>query len=305
MPANSEGRLPLSYLSFPPSEAARAALANALGVLETYRVKHLQRAARMLRYVPFPSLPPEAGGDGAEAEPGSAAVTEIKALIARGAHEEAINASQALLHVALRGASYLQTYDWLLLCVLVSTGYLGSMAYSLAFILRTYVVPASSLPPARSFASSRGRWATLPLLLALYAKLALERAPATYFAYALFPAIFWGRAIDDAPLFLTAWKLGLRRFSGTSSPSRALALALLTRAALALAALELMVLGYLHRLAWTIGFLLLAFFWPAFGITQEARIRHEGVLFLWIVVCGACAVFTVGGVEKEESVPLL
>uniref|UniRef100_V5EHJ7 GPI ethanolamine phosphate transferase 1 n=1 Tax=Kalmanozyma brasiliensis (strain GHG001) TaxID=1365824 RepID=V5EHJ7_KALBG len=47
VPANSEGRLRLDLLGLPDEHKARALLANAQQVLETYRVKHNSRARRM------------------------------------------------------------------------------------------------------------------------------------------------------------------------------------------------------------------------------------------------------------------
>lgn len=58
MPANSEGRLPIDYLDLSPEHTARASLANALEVLEQYRVKHGEHRALLSLINPATSLSP-------------------------------------------------------------------------------------------------------------------------------------------------------------------------------------------------------------------------------------------------------
>ncbi|CEH15129.1 Glycosylphosphatidylinositol anchor synthesis protein [Ceraceosorus bombacis] len=300
MPANSEGRLPLSYLNFSPEHAARAALANAQGVLEMYKVKHSQRAARMLNYMPFHKLLPEA-----DLSPGTKRVDQIKLQIRAGRYEQAIEDSARLLDDALEGARYLQTYDWLILCAIITAGYLGSIAHGLAFLLRTYVFRNDQLQRTRGGRGGVGFWVALPVLIALWSKFALERSPPTYFLYAIFPALFWGRALDDRHLFLAALRALHVRYAASSHPTLSLLRGTLGRASLAIIALAVMALGYLVRPVWSVGFLLIGFFWPALAIDTNTRARHEGLLSLWPLLCTLCALFTLGGLDKEESVPFL
>ena len=296
MPANSEGVLPLDYLTLSPPQAARASLANALQVLEMYRVKHEQRSAKMIRYVPFASLPPEG-----EDLPGTAAVMKIRAQIANGDFDDALNGCARLIRLSLQGAQYLQTYDWLLLVGVVLTGYLGSILHGLAFLLHYYVLDAAQLSavPKHTSILTAGRIVVGTVFAVFFAKFAAEQSPVTYYLYAAFAAFYWSCIVDEAGVFRAAWRGAL----GGSAFQLWTSIAL--RVLLSLAALEVMVYGYLQRLAWSVGFLVLGFLWPAVGIPVNVKARHDVLILAWTVACGVCATFTIGGLDKEESVPFL
>lgn len=138
-------------------------------------------------------------------------------------------------------------------------------------------------------------------------KFFLEQAPITYYLYAIFPAFFWGRAIDQRGIFLSL----LRRMVPPSSTPVLPSLTfkstqqafsrLIVPSFLTLFALELIVIGYLHRVAWSIGFFLLGFMWPFWGWSAETRSRNEGLALAWGGICTVTAMFTLAGTEKEES----
>ncbi len=86
VPANSEGRLRLELLDLPEEHKARALLANAQQVLETYRVKHESRARRMVRYTPFSLL--SQGNE--ETRPGEKRIEQIRKHILEGDFETAV-----------------------------------------------------------------------------------------------------------------------------------------------------------------------------------------------------------------------
>ncbi|MCO5549730.1 hypothetical protein L7F22_003203 [Adiantum nelumboides] len=304
MPANSEGRLPLDYLDITQEQAARAMLANALEVLEVYRVKHEQRSERMLRYVPFSQLPSEEG-----TLPGSSRVEIIKTALSRAEYEKVIGDSEKLIKDALEGAAYLQTYDWLMLVSIVTIGYVGSMLYGLLFLLRHYVldVSESQVLKERSPGLPFGRIVVGTSLSSLWAKFAYEQSPVTYYLYAGFAAFFWIRLINERKVFVLVWNKALSYHSERSqnNSKTAVLLSISIRVVLGFAALELMVFGYLNRLAWTAGFIFLGLIWPAAGMIADVKARHELLLILWFFCCGFCSLFTVGNVEKEESIPYL
>lgn len=179
-PVNSVGKLPLPYLSANIRQKAEALLANAREILEMYRVKEEKKQANEMRYRPYGAF----GGAGlAPAQ----RIAHIDQLISLGKYEEAIEESDALINVALEGLRYLQTYDWMFLRALITVGYLGWIAYALTTVINLYVVPTSTTPK-RSTSTVLG---FLSVLAALYASFIASKSPSTYYAYAIFPVVFW------------------------------------------------------------------------------------------------------------------
>lgn len=179
-PVNSVGELPLSYLSGDPKEKAEAALANVKGVLEMYRVKEERRRNVELRYRPFPPL-----GDGEHSV--HHRMAEIRTAIDQRQFSIAIAKSQELLRLGLGGLRYLQTYDWFFLRALVTVGYLGWIAFAFTTVMDLHVVREA----ARSSRTPVSNAAFGAILALFFSFLWIRNAPITFYAYALFPLIFW------------------------------------------------------------------------------------------------------------------
>lgn len=243
-------------------------------------------------------------------KPGSQQVSQIKAHIATKQYSKALILCDELITSSLEGAQYLQTYDWLLLVSIVTLGYLGSVFYGLVFVSRKYaLLPQES----KTCPESLGLGSAISFLClgVISLKFFLEKSPITYYLYAVFPTFFWGRVIDQRKVF---WIL-LRRLvsssptSSSSSTTSSLTIGktinalykLIVPLILSIFALELMVIGYLHRIAWTIGFFGLGFLWPFWGWSSETRKRNEALVIAWGGVCTVTAMFTLAGTEKEES----
>ena len=302
VPANSEGRLRLNLIDVSEEHKARALLANAQQVLETYRVKDESRARRMVRYRPFGPLSQATG----EVRAGEKRVAQILAEIKSGNHDEAIAKSNALIDDAIQGAHYLQTYDWLLLCSVVVAGYLGSMIYAFSFLLRSYMLPDEVVSRLTAAASSPAKTrpsllklAVAPLSGAVFALFAAQQMPLSYYLYAALAFLFWGRIVDELPLFAAAYH-HLSQSRGGISTAKTTIMVLSS-----VAILELMAIGYLHRVAWFIGFVLLGFAWPAFALDADFKADNEGLIMVWGLCCLTTGLFTIGDVNKEESILLL
>lgn len=303
VPANSEGRLRLDLVDLPEEHKARALLANAQQVLETYRVKHGDRARRMVCFVPFAPL--SKGVD--EARPGEKRVSRILASIEQGEYDKAVALSNTLIDDAIEGARYLQTYDWLLLCSIVTIGYLGSMVYAFSFLLRNHMLPEDTITALSSAAAAPSgkprpnalKLAIAPISSATFAMFAAQEMPFSYYLYAALAFLFWGRVVDDLPLFAAAYRQITSSKGGFSLPKTA------STAVASLSMLELMALGYLHRAAWFVGFILLGFAWPAVGLSADFKSDNEGLVLIWGLSCLMTGLFTIGDVNKEESIVLL
>jgi phosphatidylinositol glycan class N len=179
-PVNSVGELPLSFLDADDEQKSKALLTNAKEILEMYRVKEEQKQQTVLRYQPFSGF---ATGELTIEN----RIAAIEQLIEQGAYTEAMESTDALIKLGLRGLRYLQTYAWLFLRTLVTAGYLGWIAFAFTTAVDVYMlngeIEASRSTPGVIFFSS--------VLVALYSYLFMQSSPVTYYAYAIFPVAFW------------------------------------------------------------------------------------------------------------------
>lgn len=179
-PVNSVGELPLSFLSSSLPEKAEAALVNARGILEMYRVKEEQKKTNELRYRAYGAL-----SDSQHSV--EYRMSSIRKGIDEGRFEEAIAESNELIQIGLQGLRYLQTYDWLFLRALITLGYLGWIAFALTTVIDLHVLhgktETSRTLLSNIFFSS--------VLVTLFASFIMSKSPLTYYAYAIFPIGFW------------------------------------------------------------------------------------------------------------------
>lgn len=183
-PVNSVGELPLPYLEGGPKEKAEAALVNARAILEMYRVKEEQKKAAELRYRPFRPL-------GDEEHSVDHRLNDVRVAIEEGEYDGAIAMSQGLLHLGIDGLRYLQTYDWLFLRVLVTSGYLGWIAFAFTTVVDLHVLDGRT-QTSRSFVTSAIFGA---LVTCFFSYLFVRKAPISFYAYALFPFGFWEEVV--------------------------------------------------------------------------------------------------------------
>ena len=179
-PVNSVGELPLPYLAAGPAAKAEATLVNAQELLEMYRVKENQKRSTEIRYKPFTQL-----GDNQHSV--EYRIARIREVLNEGNYDQAIKMSQDLLQVGLQGLRYLQTYDWLFLRTLVTIGYLGWMAFAFTTVIDLYVLHGTTEVYRTVYIS--GAFGGLAAIL--FTSLAIRKAPITYYAYSIFPLIFW------------------------------------------------------------------------------------------------------------------
>lgn len=297
-PANSVGELPLDYVAAPIDEKAKAALVNARGILEMYRVKEEQKSRSQLRFRPYKLLSNEDGGSSTDSR-----FAAIEQLIEAGHYEEAIEEAAALLKVGLAGLRYLQTYDWLFLRALITIGYLGWMAYALTTVVDLHVLDDATRPqPSRNLGGTVFFSSTL---LALYASFFASSSPLSYYAYAFFPVFFW-EAVYSRRASLVASRKQLARSldataSGNSRNTRLVSLVF--NAALYIAIIESLALGYIYREIFTLLFVLGAF-WPAVHGISFLR-KHFALAALWFVSCLSMSTFTLLPAMKTENLPLI
>ncbi|KAI9504225.1 Phosphatidylinositolglycan class N-domain-containing protein [Coemansia spiralis] len=295
-PLNSVGTLPLGYLDASDEFCARAALANALQVLEQYRVKHDQKQQTEMFFKPYapmhePSKTPEH------------TLARIHRLIDTHSYKEAEAECTHLIKLCLEGLRYFQRYDWLLLRSIVSMGYLGWILYSLLFIFKSYVLPTpvgidggSSRGNAYRSASS-GKIGLLGFLsFALFSAMFYrQHSPAMYYAYIAFPVYFWTEILQQAPLASQI----VANYMNMSVRWRPVAFVVGY-----VLILEALVYAYFDRRVYSAAFALLAVFWPL-TVSAKFRRKHSGLLSLWAGFCLLTSVFTLLPVERNDHLGLV
>ncbi|OAV91204.1 hypothetical protein, variant [Puccinia triticina 1-1 BBBD Race 1] len=286
VPSNSVGRLPLDYLNGSRTELARATYANTREILHQYQTKHELKASTKFAFRSFPGLPDQ---ETLNKPSISERLFLIHRMIITDRNDEAIRACSELQTLALQGLKYLQRYDWFRLRTIIVIGYVGWMVYTAIFVLRTYIISPSPRDHVR-FGSIFGAVVFAVTSLYFY----LEHSPITYYLYVFFPAYFWGQIIDDVDTLqdLVDWTS-----SSSSSPTRIWATILAT-----LMSLEFMVLGYFHRMAWTIGWIVIGVIWPTLALSSRFKEENRSLLKAWAIASIFTSLFTILPVEKGESI---
>ncbi|KAJ4402035.1 Glycosyl phosphatidyl inositol anchor synthesis [Didymella pomorum] len=286
-PTNSVGVLPLTYLDKTDKEKAEALLVNAREILEMYRVKEEIKRAHALYYKAFPGL-------GDEQHSVEYRTIRIQKAIDAGQYEEAVNRTYDLIDLGLDGLRYLQTYDWLFLRALITLGYLGWIAFAITTVLDLHVLNENS----EAQRTMQSTIAFSSVLAVLYSALLKQRSPLWYYAYAIFPVIFWEEVYARRTSII---KGGRVLFSQVNTFGDKLKLVLATLGSLGL--LQALVQSYFHREIYTICYLL-ATTWPTF-YGQEFAKKNIGTVATWILSCMMMSAFTLLPANKAENVPLI
>ncbi|KAH0558997.1 Glycosyl phosphatidyl inositol anchor synthesis [Trichoglossum hirsutum] len=285
-PVNSVGELPLSYLAGSLRQKAEAALVNTRGVLEMYRVKEEEKRSKKIRYQPFGSFE----GNGTV----ESRTAKIEQLIRGESYEVAIAECAQLMKLGLQGLRYLQTYDWLFLRALVTAGYLGWIAFALVTVIDLHVLHGATdtlrTIPSTLFFSS--------LLMAIFSILWAQQSPWTYYAYALFPIVFWEEVFARRKAITEGRKVLLAQVHSVSDY-----VGLGFEAVVFVGLLQAIVQGYFRREIFTIIFLVAAF-WPAlYG--RSFITKNKLLVAMWATACTVMSIFTLLPAIKVEDVNLI
>lgn len=286
-PTNSVGVLPLTYLDKSDKEKAEALLVNAKEILEMYRVKEGIKRAHALYYKPFSGL----GGEQHSVE---YRLIRIQKAIDAEQYEEAVNRTYDLIDLGLDGLRYLQTYDWLFLRTLITLGYLGWIAFAITTVLDLHVLNEES----KAQRTIQSTIAFSSVLVVLYSVLLKQRSPLWYYAYAVFPIMFWEEVYVRRSSIARGGRV---LFSNVNTFGDKFKLFLATLGSLGL--LQALVQSYFHREIYTVCYLL-ATTWPAF-YGQDFAKKNMGTVATWVLSCMMMSAFTLLPANKAENVPLI
>ncbi|XP_017309360.1 GPI ethanolamine phosphate transferase 1 isoform X2 [Ictalurus punctatus] len=279
IPLNSVGVLPLEYLNNSQHFKAESMYANAVQILEQFKVKMMQKKETTLSFL-FTPFQPLTDSKMTEF------MSHTRSLIQKGRFDEAIPQCEVLIDQAMQGLSYYHTYDRLFLGCSVVLGFIGWTSYVVLVILKTHA--SLRKPPASrdTMAARRvGRvFLCVGLLVSLF--LFLQASSFTYYIYCLLPVAVWYGVLKEFGILVDLIR---------SVPSLRL-IRCFGYFVLATFGLELLVVSFFYRAMLTLGLIALAL-WPVLsGLYRKSKSRSVS----WVLSCLCLAVFPLLPVVGRE-----
>lgn len=280
-PANSVGELPLAYVNGDYVTKAKALYANALAIVEQYQVKLEEVYNSQFKFRPY--APFEVQLIREYRDKIEAAITKLeKSKRDPQAYQEAIDLLEQLMKTALAGLQYLTTYNWLLLRLIVTLGFIGWIVWSFIIFLKLFVLKDTHIQSPHK----RGVLVFFAVVAAVLGYvLWYQMSPFNYYMYAAFPIFFWHEILQQTATL----SAGLGEFLDGLLPA--------TRAALAVAFVgvyEGITYGFFNRAMFSVILALIGIYpWFVPGST--------GQKLLWLVLCGLMCIFTNLNPIKVES----
>uniref|UniRef100_A0A8C1GTA7 GPI ethanolamine phosphate transferase 1 n=1 Tax=Cyprinus carpio TaxID=7962 RepID=A0A8C1GTA7_CYPCA len=279
-PVNSVGVLPLNYLNNSQHFKAESIYANAIQILEQFRVKMEQKKETTLSFLFTPYQPLT---DSKQMD----FVRNARNLIQKGQFDEAVSIRYCkdLIDQAMEGLSYYHTYDRLFLGSSVVLGFIGWTSYVVLFILKTHA--SLRKPPTNMHMVKRSLgqiFLCIGLLVALF--LMVQSSPWTYYIYCLLPVAVWFSVMREfetlASLVRSVPSLPLSKCFGYFL--------------LVTFGIELLVVSFFYRAMLTLGLVVLGL-WPVLsGLYIKAKVRSLS----WMLSCLFLAVFPLLPVVGRE-----
>lgn len=278
-PLNSVGVLPLNYLNNSQHFKAESMYANAIQILEQFRVKMAQKKETTISFLFTPYQPLI---DSKQMD----FVRQARDLIHRGQFNEAIIYCEDLIAQAMEGLSYYHTYDRLFLGCSVVLGFIGWTSYVVLFILKTHA--SLRKPPSNTHLVTERNlgqaFLCIGLLVALF--LYVQSSPWTYYIYCLLPVPVWYSVMREFETLA-----GLIRSIPSLPLSKCFGYFLLITFGI-----ELLVMSFFYRAMLTLGLVVLAL-WPMVsGLYTKAKFRSLS----WMFSCLFLAVFPLLPVVGRE-----
>ncbi|XP_066518594.1 GPI ethanolamine phosphate transferase 1 [Hoplias malabaricus] len=279
IPLNSVGVLPLQYLTNSQHFKAESMYANAIQILEQFKVKMAQKKETTLSFL-FTQYQTLSESKQMEF------VHHARELIQKGQFDDAIHHCKTLIAQAMEGLSYYHTYDRFFLGSSVVLGFIGWMSYAVLFILKTHA-SLRKPPTSRNVMSRRALkrgFLVVGLLLSLF--LLIQASPFTYYIYCLLPVPVWYSVFKEFGILLDLIR---------SIPSLPLSKCF-GCFVLVMFGIELLVVSFFYRSMLTLGLITLAL-WPfVSGIHRKSKSNSVN----WVLSCLCLAVFPLLPVVGRE-----
>ncbi|XP_027129873.1 GPI ethanolamine phosphate transferase 1 [Larimichthys crocea] len=279
IPVNSVGVLPLLYLNNTDQFKAESLYANAIQILEQFKMKMIQKKETTLSFLftPYQLL----------TESKQAEFThKARILIQLEKYEDAISLCQSLISHALEGLVYYHTYDRFFLGCSVVLGFVGWTSYVILIILKTHASLNRHPGLLKQIPSHTLERLCVCAAVVITVFLLIQRSPVTYYIYCLLPVPVWYSVLKEfgtlTDLIHSAPSLPLWKCFGYFI--------------LVAFGVELLVVSFFHRAMLTVGLAVLSF-WPFLsGIFGKAKFRSVS----WFLGCLCLATFPLMPVVGRE-----
>lgn len=280
IPLNSVGVLPLLYLNNSDLFKAESMYANALQILEQFKVKMAQKKETTLSFLftPYQWLTESKQMD---------FVRQARALMQLQKYNDMVTLCRTLMSRAMKGLVYYHTYDRFFLGCSVVLGFVGWTSYVVLLILKTH---ASIRRPPTHTDQVPGRtlsWVCVCMALLLGVFLLIQKSPPTYYVYCLLPVPVWYSVLKEFSTLI---------YLIQSAPSFPLWKCLGYFVLVALG-IELLVVSFFHRAMLTLGLSALSL-WPLLsGLYGRAKFRTVS----WVLGCLCLSAFPLMPVVGREA----
>ncbi|KAI3660509.1 hypothetical protein MP638_000966 [Amoeboaphelidium occidentale] len=282
-PMNSVGTLPLEYLSGDDEFKARNLFANAKQILAQYLVKETKKRNVEPFFQEFKPLSNSTHSH-------DMLLKQIESFLTQKKYIEAQNTSLTLIQLCLEGMRYFQTYDWLFLRSVVSSGYLGWVVYSSVFVLKEFVFKSSVLDGKTNLHNAINFVATI-VMCSFALLLRVKEAPLHYNLYVLFPVYFWSCVLKKLHIIQ---QLVMR-----------ISISALLFSVTYIIGLELLVASYFYREILGFIFVILGLLWPILQIKKSFIKNNLSSVASWTITCISSSSFMFLPVHLEENFLLI
>lgn len=287
VPVNSVGVLPTSYLDVPSDFKADALLDNAKAILLQYLHKEMERRDSSIFFTPFQPLLNH-----------SEQIRGIQKMILNKEYDRASAEAESIIDLVLQGLRYYQIYDkWFLLSIIIA-GYAGFMLFTATLVVQLYTSVGRDymrtlVAEGRAFVKPSAIFIGAALMACMATYLFIERAPASYYFYAIFPFAFWTVNFNFAGM----WRTVLREYFGSrsASPMRDIVIVLGS-----LGVVHVVVYGFHYRQIFAVCFWALA----GWGLFIEKRLP-SALKIGWSAICLICSIYPLVPVDMGDMTGLL
>ncbi|XP_022774429.1 GPI ethanolamine phosphate transferase 1 isoform X1 [Durio zibethinus] len=207
-PVNSVGNLPLGYVDMKEEEEVEAVLANTKQILNQFLRKSQIKRSSSLYFKPFKPLAHY-----------SSMLSQIEDLLSARDYKAAMQLSENLRNLSLKGLHYFQTYDWLMLMTIITLGYIGWMVFLVVHVLQAYTSLLGDIYTKEEAVRQKYNTGKVYLWGCLFMGITsfllfLEHSPPLYHAYFAMTIFLWTQIFNEHQFIKALWRhLSGRKFN--------------------------------------------------------------------------------------------
>ncbi|TYJ28232.1 hypothetical protein E1A91_A07G245500v1 [Gossypium mustelinum] len=199
-PVNSVGNLPLGYVDMKEEEEVEAVLANTKQILNQFLRKSQIKQSHSLFFKPFKPLASY-----------FSMLNQIEELLSARDYKAAMQLSENLRSLALKGLRYFQTYDLLMLMATITLGYIGWMVFLVLHVLQAYTLLPGDIFRKEEAVHEKSNTGKAQLCGCLFMAvvsvlLFLEHSPPLYHAYFAMTIFLWTQILNEYKFIKALWR---------------------------------------------------------------------------------------------------